>query len=89
VFPQLDNVQDGIGTPEWKLTLCLLGAWIFVFLSLIKGVQSSGKVAYFTAIFPYIVLFILLIRGVTLPGAWTGMKVRAQITTKCLQFLIH
>jgi len=44
-----------------------------IFLSLVKGVRSSGKVAYFTAIFPYVVLFILLIRGVTLPGAWNGI----------------
>jgi len=69
-------VDDGLGAPEWKMTLCLAGAWIFVCLSLIKGVQSSGKVAYFTAIFPYIVLFILLIRGVTLEGAWDGIEVR-------------
>jgi len=31
-------------------------------------------VAYFTAIFPYVVMLILLIRGVTLEGAWTGIK---------------
>jgi solute carrier family 6 amino acid transporter-like protein 5/7/9/14 len=39
-----------------------------LFLTLWKGVASSGKVAYFTAIFPYVVLVTLLIRGVTLPG---------------------
>jgi solute carrier family 6 amino acid transporter-like protein 5/7/9/14 len=68
-------VDNGIGIPEWRLSLCLLASWILIFLSLVKGVQSSGKVAYFTAFFPYIVLFILLIRGVTLEGAWKGIKV--------------
>lgn len=34
----------------------LLLAWIIVFLCLSKGVQSSGKVVYFTALFPYVVL---------------------------------
>lgn len=73
VFPQKENIDDGIGLPEWRLSLCLLLSWIIIFLTLVKGVKSSGKVAYFTAIFPYVVLFILLIRGVTLPGAWTGI----------------
>ncbi len=68
-------MDNGIGIPEWRLSLCLLASWILIFLSLVKGVQSSGKVAYFTAFFPYIVLFILLIRGVTLEGAWKGIKV--------------
>jgi len=36
-------------------------------------VASSGKVAYFTAIFPYIVMFTLLVRGLTLPGASKGL----------------
>ena len=39
-----------------------------------KGVSSSGKVAYFTAVFPYIVMLALLIRGLTLPGAMKGLE---------------
>jgi len=74
VFPQYPNLDNGIGAPEWRLTLCLLASWVVILLSLIKGVKSSGKVAYFTAIFPYVVLFILLIRGATLEGAWEGIK---------------
>ena len=36
--------------------------------------QCNVKVAYFTAIFPYVVLVTPLVRGVTLPGAFDGIK---------------
>ena len=69
--------SDGIenmGSPQWWLVLCLMAAWIVIFLCLIKGIKSSGRVVYFTATFPYVVLVILLIRAVTLPGAYDGIK---------------
>ncbi|XP_007890458.1 sodium- and chloride-dependent neutral and basic amino acid transporter B(0+) [Callorhinchus milii] len=62
------------GVVVWYLTLCLLLAWIIVALSMYKGIKSSGKVVYFTAIFPYVVLTIFLIRGVTLEGAAKGIE---------------
>ena len=71
------NESDGIenmGAPQWWLVLCLLGAWIVIFACLIKGIKSSGRVVYFTATFPYVILVILLIRAVTLPGAYDGIK---------------
>ncbi|XP_021928101.1 sodium- and chloride-dependent glycine transporter 2-like [Zootermopsis nevadensis] len=61
------------GEIRLPMAMCLLLAWIIVFLCLCKGVQSSGKVVYFTALFPYVVLVILFIRGVSLPGASTGI----------------
>ncbi|XP_026937384.1 sodium-dependent proline transporter isoform X2 [Sagmatias obliquidens] len=67
----------GIGSPgqiRWNLCLCLLLAWVIVFLCILKGVKSSGKVVYFTATFPYLILLMLLVRGVTLPGAWKGIQ---------------
>lgn len=73
VIKQKDDISDGIGTPDWRLTLCLLGAWIMIFLIIVRGVRSSGKAAYFLALFPYVVLFTLLIRAVTLDGAVDGI----------------
>ncbi|CAB3381845.1 Hypothetical predicted protein [Cloeon dipterum] len=73
VLQEKDQIDDGIGYPEWRLSLCLLFSWITICLVLIKGVQSSGKAAYFLALFPYVVLIILLIRGATLPGAVNGI----------------
>ena len=65
---------ENIGVPNWGLVLSLLLAWIMVFFSLINGIKTTGKVVYFTAIFPYLVLLALIIRGCTLPGAYEGIK---------------
>ncbi|KAH8329928.1 hypothetical protein KR067_008117, partial [Drosophila pandora] len=67
------DISDGIGSPDWKLTLALLVSWVVIFLVIMRGVKSSGKAAYFLALFPYVVLFVLLIRAVTLEGARDGI----------------
>ncbi|XP_071347699.1 sodium- and chloride-dependent GABA transporter 3-like [Trachinotus anak] len=64
---------EELGSVRWELALCLLACWVFCYFSIWKGVRSSGKVAYFTATFPYVMLLILLIRGLSLPGAWQGI----------------
>jgi len=65
---------DQMGPVDWKLALCLLAAWIVIFGCLVKGIKSSGRVVYFTATFPYLILVILLIRATLLPGAYDGIK---------------
>jgi len=64
---------SNLGEIRWKLCLCLLLAWILVIIFVSRGIRSTGKVAYFTATFPYLMLTILVVRGVTLPGASTGL----------------
>ncbi|NXL87751.1 SC6A7 protein, partial [Alectura lathami] len=62
------------GPVQWHLALCLLAAWILVFLCMLGGIRSAGKLVYVTATFPYLVLLILLIRGATLPGSLNGVR---------------
>jgi solute carrier family 6 (neurotransmitter transporter, glycine) member 5/9 len=56
-----------------KLTLYLLLAWSIVFLVIVRGVKSSGKVSYCLALFPYVVMITILVRGVTLDGSIDGI----------------
>uniref|UniRef100_A0A8C6UUU9 Transporter n=1 Tax=Neogobius melanostomus TaxID=47308 RepID=A0A8C6UUU9_9GOBI len=67
-----DNL-DSLGPVSWKLALCLVAVWIVCYFCVWKGVKSTGKVVYLTATFPYVMLFVLLIRGATLPGAAQGI----------------
>jgi solute carrier family 6 amino acid transporter-like protein 5/7/9/14 len=67
-----DSIEDQGGI-VWPLLLCNVIAWTITYLCIMKGVKSVGKVVYFTATFPFFILFVLLIRGLTLPGAWDGV----------------
>ncbi|XP_076766607.1 sodium- and chloride-dependent transporter XTRP3 isoform X2 [Xylocopa sonorina] len=66
------SIEDGQSL-KWWIVLCLLLSWIVVFFIVMKGIQSSGKVVYFTSMFPYLVLTIFFIRGITLKGASAGL----------------
>uniref|UniRef100_A0A8C7DAU8 Transporter n=1 Tax=Oncorhynchus kisutch TaxID=8019 RepID=A0A8C7DAU8_ONCKI len=77
------GIQD-LGMPRWELVLCLVAVVFLLYFSLWKGVKSSGKVVYITATMPYVVLFVLLIRGITLPGAMDGIRAYLHIDFKQL-----
>ncbi|XP_052280879.1 sodium- and chloride-dependent glycine transporter 1-like isoform X2 [Dreissena polymorpha] len=72
VLRKSDRIEDA-ERPQWRLVLCLLFSWSLVFLCLARGIKSAGKIVYFTAIFPYIILVILFFRGVTLKDAGKGI----------------
>ncbi|KAL4221042.1 hypothetical protein ACF0H5_019304 [Mactra antiquata] len=69
---ELTNGVEEPGQLRWQLVLTLFAAWTVVFLCLIKGIKSSGKVMYVAATMPYLLLLVLLIRGCTLDGALDG-----------------
>ncbi|XP_063766446.1 solute carrier family 6 member 11a [Eleginops maclovinus] len=65
---------DALGNIQQDLALYLLLAWALCYFCVWKGVRSTGKATYFTATFPFVMLVVLLIRGMTLPGALHGIK---------------
>ncbi|XP_076122248.1 sodium-dependent neutral amino acid transporter B(0)AT2 [Alosa pseudoharengus] len=62
------------GGLNWRMTVCLLAAWTMVCLAMIKGIQSSGKVMYFSSLFPYVVLICFLVRALLLEGSVDGIR---------------
>ncbi|XP_063293067.1 sodium-dependent neutral amino acid transporter B(0)AT2-like [Pelobates fuscus] len=71
------NITDSIEGSEmnWPMTGFLILAWFLVCGGMIKGIKSSGKVMYFSSLFPYVVLFCFLIRGFLLDGAADGIRI--------------
>ncbi|XP_039292530.1 sodium-dependent serotonin transporter [Nilaparvata lugens] len=68
------NGLDRIGPIKWSLAICVLAVFLLVYFSLWKGVRSTGKAVWVTALAPYVVLVILLVRGISLPGASEGIR---------------
>ncbi|GAB1294868.1 Sodium- and chloride-dependent transporter XTRP3A [Apodemus speciosus] len=66
------SIQESGGV-QWEPALCLTLAWLMVYLCILRGTESTGKVVYFTASMPYCVLIIYLVRGLTLHGATNGL----------------
>uniref|UniRef100_A0A8C1NU04 Transporter n=1 Tax=Cyprinus carpio TaxID=7962 RepID=A0A8C1NU04_CYPCA len=56
---------DEVGGLKWELALCLLAVWIICFFCIWKGVKSTGKVVYFTATFPFLMLIFYLYPNLT------------------------
>ncbi|XP_077573589.1 sodium- and chloride-dependent creatine transporter 1 [Stigmatopora nigra] len=70
---RLSGGLDEPGDISYEMVLCLLATWVIVYFCMWKGVKSTGKIVYFTALFPYVVMVVLLAHGFTLPGAIDGI----------------
>lgn len=64
---------ETIGKIQWELLGCLILGWLLVYFIIRRGLHQSGKIIWFSALFPYVVLFILLGRAVTLEGSYEGL----------------
>lgn len=76
------NITPGIeesGGFVWWILIVFVMTWCFIYLAVSKGIQSSGKAMYVTSSFPYLVLMIFLIRGLTLEGSIDGLRYLFQV----------
>ncbi|XP_069112087.1 sodium- and chloride-dependent creatine transporter 1-like [Argopecten irradians] len=71
---QMSGSMESTGGMVKELVICSLCVWVLLFLCVNKGIKISGKIMYVTSLFPYVILTILLIRGVTLDGAKEGIQ---------------
>uniref|UniRef100_A0A1I7W2G3 Transporter n=2 Tax=Loa loa TaxID=7209 RepID=A0A1I7W2G3_LOALO len=72
VLMQTNSISD-IGGIQWELLGIMTLSWIVVYFALWKGITRARKFVYFCALSPYFMLVILLVRGLTLPGAEIGI----------------
>lgn len=63
-----------LGAPLWYLVIGMALTWAAIYFILRKGVRSVSKVVFITVPLPLILLAVLLIRGLTLPGAFEGIR---------------
>jgi NSS family neurotransmitter:Na+ symporter len=71
------HLSDGIDIPggfQWSILGALILGYLVALYALRKNVSSLGPVVKITATAPFILLLILLVRGVTLPGAEEGIR---------------
>ncbi|HDN50262.1 MAG: sodium-dependent transporter [Thermoplasmata archaeon] len=63
-----------LGNMNVQILLALLVIWTSIYLILYRGTKSIGKVVAITVPLPTILLIILMLRGLTLPGAMEGLE---------------
>lgn len=62
------------GTLNGHLVFCMFLSYFLIYFSAWKGVKSTGKMVWVTCTAPYVILTVLLIKGLTLDGMGQGLK---------------
>ncbi len=72
---QVHSTQPGeMWAPVGRVAAGLFLTWLAVFLIVCKGVRRVSKVVWITVPLPWVLLLILVIRGLTLEGASEGIR---------------
>ena len=73
-FLKISSSPLHLGGINFSVLLALIAVWVSIYFIIYKGVKRVGKVVMLTVPLPIILLGILVIRGMTLPGAIEGVK---------------
>lgn len=76
-FGDVLRLSDGpaqLGLPVVSLVIALAIVWVVIFLVVFRGTKVIGPVSQWVMIVAWTFLLILLVRGLTLPGAIDGLN---------------
>ena len=74
------GIEFGLGNLQWEMAGALFGGWFLVYLIVWRGLHQSGYIIWFTALFPYSVMLVLLVKALTLPGAVDGLAAYVHVS---------
>ena len=75
-FENVLQLSEGVGTIggfSFPVLAAFIAGWVIVYFIVWKGVKSVSKVVKWSATLPFAILFILVIRALTLDGAGAGI----------------
>lgn len=61
-------------TFSWSVFQAVIAVWVLIYFCVWKGVNSSSNIVWLSVPVPIIFVLVMVIKGVTLPGAGTGLK---------------
>lgn len=76
-FKNVLHLSDSVanfGGIQWHLVFGNLVVWVAIFLIIFKGIKVVGKVVHWAVILPWVLLLVLVVRGVSLQGAACGLN---------------
>src|SRR4030042_1605301 len=69
----IEEARFYLGPIRWNIVLPLLITWLAIYFCIFKGVRLVGKIVWLTVPLPWLMLFILTVRGLTLQGCIQGL----------------
>jgi len=71
---QLSDGPATLGAPVWPILIALAVVWVILFFIMFRGARVIGTVSIWMVLAFWGILVVLLVRGLTLPGAVDGLN---------------